>query len=1206
MRTCLLLFTANLLYSLLITSENYAQTSVQTNSGVNASGTSKSNTAFFSKLRKGTITNEFKASAVYLDDTDQPIGGRFIHLASGYTLDLLQIESVPQALIWVNSFPVSDKGEPHTQEHLLISKGNKGRNVATTTDMSLGRFNAYTTQLHTVYNFYTAAGSEVFFSLFGQFMDALIHPDYNSNEVSREVRNWGVTENADKRHRLEEKGSVYNEMSNAMTNGWFLLFENISDLLYGKDHPLSYSAGGLPSAIREINAADIAAFHKKNYFPANMGAIVTLPSSVSPELALKEFDLLLKGFIIPGKPVIPVNEKLPVAIPDPVRKSALSLVPAASLEEPSQMLLAYPALLELNATEFLLLNNFLQTFAGDAPSDLYNVFVNSKTRQQSVQAQSVFGYLSINKTYQVYFGLDAMPPSMATLAAGDSARNMIMKEITKLAAYKDGSAALKAFNERFLNALTSDLRQKSKLVNSPPQFGFRSTGDTWREHLLLLNNDTGFRKSLVLKPEIESVRKLIASGRNIWASYLAKWQLLNTEPYLAINKSDTVALKELEESRQQRSALEVAALKSKYKMEDDQLAIARYKVEYDSTTSEMDKQEAMTSIRFLDKPPLTLDDQLKYTSKRLKPFVPLVTSSFNSMSGGTVGIAFDLHAMAEDKLVYMAAFPNLLTKSGIIRMGKAIPYEQMSQAMLREILSLNASYSTNHIRNRYELVIRASGNDKTESIKAVGWMNDVLLHPYWSKENIPRMRDVVDQELAGVRQRMRSAEETWVHDPAAALIAQHHPLQLATSSFLTASHNLLRLKWMLRHLESANDNAALDKYFVLLARADPSRTSLLQIMSSITSGGEPAETPGSLPDNQLMTHFNNLRGEAAAAVKELMADLRLAITEIPDETLKEDWRYLCNRLRKDAAQPIEKTLADLQAIKSSILNVHNLRTFVISSGIHQETIERSLQSMLNGFARSAPKKKPYLTDQIIYSRVMSRTGSKKTPVFTGLVNPNSQTGVFLHTVPLSDFKDTSKISLLRILASELYAGSSKQSVFSRTIGAGLAYSNGIRVDPHHGRFGYYAERTPELPQTLRFVINEVKKAPLDSSIIDYTLSLALAENRAASEFENRGEAMATDIAEGITPTVVTRFRKAMLKLRKDEQLLTQIYAHKDEQYEQLLPGYGKKASGIKGATYLVIGPEKQMKAYEAYLNSTNQEEQLFRIYPRDFWMVVEK
>src|SRR5262245_26156321 len=80
----------------------------------------------YAALTKGQVVHGFRTDAVYLDATDKPFGGRFIHLRTGFTLDLLQIQSVPQAVIYANTFTVSDMGEPHTQDHLLIGKGKKG------------------------------------------------------------------------------------------------------------------------------------------------------------------------------------------------------------------------------------------------------------------------------------------------------------------------------------------------------------------------------------------------------------------------------------------------------------------------------------------------------------------------------------------------------------------------------------------------------------------------------------------------------------------------------------------------------------------------------------------------------------------------------------------------------------------------------------------------------------------------------------------------------------------------------------------------------------------------------------------------------------------------------------------------------------------------------------------------------------------------
>jgi hypothetical protein len=103
----------------------------------------------FADVNEQTVSNGFHAAAVYLDDAGQPFGARFVHQKTGFTLDLIQVQSVPQAFAWVNTFPVSDKGEPHTQEHLLMGKGNIGRAWAASETMTLSQSNAFTMQWRT-------------------------------------------------------------------------------------------------------------------------------------------------------------------------------------------------------------------------------------------------------------------------------------------------------------------------------------------------------------------------------------------------------------------------------------------------------------------------------------------------------------------------------------------------------------------------------------------------------------------------------------------------------------------------------------------------------------------------------------------------------------------------------------------------------------------------------------------------------------------------------------------------------------------------------------------------------------------------------------------------------------------------------------------------------------------------------------------------
>jgi hypothetical protein len=53
-------------------------------------------------------------------------------------------------------------------------------------------------------------------------------------------------------------------------------------------------------------------------------------------------------------------------------------------------------------------------------------------------------------------------------------------------------------------------------------------------------------------------------------------------------------------------------------------------------------------------------------------------------------------------------------------------------------------------------------------------------------------------------------------------------------------------------------------------------------------------------------------------------------------------------------------------------------------------------------------------------------------------------------------------------------------------------------------------------------------------------------------------------------------------------------------YGKVLPGYGKLDPG---GVYFVIGPDKQLAAYQDYLHaSVAKTATLYRIYPRDFWI----
>jgi hypothetical protein len=235
-------------------------------------------------------------------------------------------------------------------------------------------------------------------------------------------------------------------------------------------------------------------------------------------------------------------------------------------------------------------------------------------------------------------------------------------------------------------------------------------------------------------------------------------------------------------------------------------------------------------------------------------------------------------------------------------------------------------------------------------------------------------------------------------------------------------------------------------------------------------------------------------------------------------------------------------------------------------------------------------------------------GEPVRPVYVGLVNESTRAGVIMNAVKATSYSDTDRESLLRFLAARLYGGGGAHSLFMKTWGAGLAYSNGVGSNPAQGRLAYYAERCSDLAETLRFVVRELETSPRDTTLGDYALAQAFAPYRGGARYEERGEAMAADLTDGVTPDVVRDFRTKLLALRTISDLEGELRERMEPVYGQVLPGYGEADStGVTAeeAQSVVIGPEKQFQSYERYLEEAlGKAVPVYRLYPRDFWITL--
>jgi hypothetical protein len=323
--------------------------------------------------------------------------------------------------------------------------------------------------------------------------------------------------------------------------------------------------------------------------------------------------------------------------------------------------------------------------------------------------------------------------------------------------------------------------------------------------------------------------------------------------------------------------------------------------------------------------------------------------------------------------------------------------KDMVQQQRQEILSLTSYFASNFTKNRVELVVKGAGNNAMEAQRAVEWMNDVLQWPNWTMENISRIRDLVNQKLSEARKTMQGREEAWVRDPADAYMAQDMPLYLATSSFLTAAHNIHRLRWMLMDGGNEKERKEAAAFLDEMAKMNADREALKTLLAGMLGNDSGAANPLSKP---LIDAYGRLSAAAKKTAGEAAKDLEQVISELPDASLAADWNYLCRQMKKDLLQTPEVTLRALNNTRRILLSAGNARLFVIGSGGTQAALQKNIHALIAGLSRNKPDQVRYAATKHIVERVKQRLGNSGNPVYVGLINPNSPTGVFINAAPL--------------------------------------------------------------------------------------------------------------------------------------------------------------------------------------------------------------
>lgn len=1166
--------------------------------------------ADFESFQPGEKIDGFTVANVYESGTERAMGARFVSDKFGFVIDLFQIQSVPQAFYWVKTVPTSSMGEPHALEHLLLGKGNQSRYVAALEDMSLGSSSAFTADTRTCYDFNTNGGTGAFYNIFEAKLKALLHPDFTDEEIRREVCHVGVTvDQKDNTLSLEEKGTVYTEEVSSFEKPWTYFWTPMNIMVYGKNHPLSYNSGGDPNEMRKMVPQDARRFHKNNYHLANMGAIVSIPDDVSIDSFLKRMEETLNrcqaypdsGF----QTGITISSFPPIDMASPGTIEITSY-PSEDQADPGYLLYAWPANLELDHAEKFMLQLFLEAFASGETSNLYDLFINSQTRKVNFGGNHVYGGIGSEFGNSIYFGFEGINNSLINEKMLDSIRTLIIDEAGRIHNLTDNSQELAEFNKRVRGILTRTKKQVDHYLNSPPMFGFRSgEGGGWLSILKELEEESGFRKSLVMKSCFSSAESLLALNSNFWKGYIDHWKLLTIKPYaVGAGPNPELLTKEIE-AKKARIAGYIDELKTKYQLPDSQKAIAKYKEEFDKKSAELEATASQVKLPgFIANPPLTLDDQLKYEVINLPGGIPLVASTFENMISSEIGIAFQLDVVPESLLVYLPFLPSVMTRIGVIEDGRVVSSDEMVERLRNEVLGLDAHFDHSDMTGRIELLLVGSGNNFNELKRALGWMDAALYSPYLSTDNLPRMMDLIDQSLISCKDMMKGAEEGWVQYPADAYRFQRNPLYLSTGCFLTEAHHYQRLKWLLTDPGNEEQQQELSEFLKNLAEFGrvKNRQELVALLTAIESFEQS-------PDDSLIMGLKlNIREFSDVSkknIKEIAKALKMTLADIPDANLADDWVYLCNQTNADIMVRPQDAIAKINAVLDLIRKADNARMFMISNRADRLATLDAIKEFAGQLdVKHASVRQNYPSKDRVIERLRTRHPEIDRPLYVGLVNEGTRNGTLIFSTKHAGIYDTSTTNVLDCLSGKVYGGYGPHGLFMKTWAAGLAYSNGFRYNESTGRVRYYAERCPDVSETMRFVVNYLKNVKPDSSLTDYAIAQVFRNSRAPSRYEERGEEMAADLADGITPEVIKRFREKVLTQRTRKDLLSQLELRMKNVYGSALIGFGPVLKESKDAVFFLIGPESQFESLEKYIEANEGKQTIYRLYPRDFWLIL--
>ena len=1168
------------------------------------SGGRSGRAADFSELKayeKDQTVEGYRVESVYLDAAGEPMGARYFH-ANGMKVDILRFASVPQISVNVGALSTSENGAAHTQEHLVLGKGKTGQYMKNLIAMSLGDDTAATHIDVTNYQFNAASDKESFYKLFKGYMTALIRPDYTDEEIRREVAHLGAVQDAATGlYRLEERGTVYLEEISRFEKADIVNWHQLTPLIFGKEHPLARNQGGDPKALRALTPEDIRNFHRKNYhFGSNMALIAALPPEYSPAEFLARLNALMDELEPEAKTAAPgcrpgegdcsayslLAEKEPVSGAPVV----IGSFPGEDSTIPQGALFSWKPLNgSLTPLERLELTLFLDVLGGGDSSVLYKDLIDPKARSLDAGASGIYAHFDPEPAEVPMLTVAGISPDKLTEKHLASIRDVIVSRVRSVRKAGKKSDELKEFNRKALSLLRSWRRDALKYLDSPPRFGFRHSGIGWHIHLDRAQSIKGFKKDLTFAETYLDLEERLKKGQNVWKNPI-KRAGLESKLIVSAVRPDKELLDAQIKDKKARLTRALDDLKTRFGIDDEQKALGRLAEEYDRGTAALvDRDKKVGRPRFTDSPPMTLDDgvDLKQTALGGRP---AVVSRFDSTPFTDVYLAFNLRSVPKDDWLYLPVLEKLpAALGGRSPEGKMLDYAAFEEAWREEIYAMRAWIDGSVESGRMEFTISVSGANKDENVKALGWLKSIL-RPDINAEHAPRLRDLVMQDIKSYRAIFQGSEENWVGPAANAYYYSDDAQWMTVSSYFTRLHLLHRLYFRLAKYPDGKTKQLVETILDDLLKdvKTAPKTRMRDRLKRLASG---AGLPETLAASRFLKEFGVYFDAEFAKFPE--GDIwRLDMQRLISQT-KDD-------LSRDPALEMEKAAALLK----SIIVRSNVRAAMTGTAANTDALLPALGEIISALPDGTPAVSSGATPNLVLRRLKERLpGLTQIPVYAGLVNNDSKSGSINNKAPGISFSQNDSDSALDFLALQAFSGTGGHSLFMKTWGAGLAYSNGVGAWPQSGTFNYLATRCSDLGEVMNFVSKTLLETELNGEFfVDYALATAFGNYRGASGFSERGAAMAVDVADGRGPGVVRKFKEALIAAAKKPGVLEEIKKRLPRTAGSVIVGYGANISDARGAKAFAVGPQTLLDEYEKYMASKGIREKLERLYARDFWI----